>query len=87
MGILDNIPNAHTSNPYSLVYGIEVMLPLEHQIPSLRIDIHEGLTNEDNGKLHFQELKALDEKRLKAQQRLECYQAHLSRVFNKSVHP
>ena len=51
------------------------------------IDIHEGLTNEDNVKLHFQELKALDEKWLKAQQRLECYQAHLSRVFNKSVHP
>ena len=75
------------ATPYSLVYGVEVMLPLEHQIPSLRIVIHESLTNEDNFKLHFQELKALDEKWLKAQQFLECYQSHLSRVFNKSVHP
>ena len=32
---------------YSLIYGVEVVLPLEHQIPSLRIDIHEGLTDKD----------------------------------------
>jgi hypothetical protein len=31
--------------------------------------------------------EALDEKRLKAQQRLECYQARLSRAFNKKVRP
>ncbi|KAI3453509.1 hypothetical protein Pfo_010172 [Paulownia fortunei] len=30
-------------------------------------------------------LEALDEKRLEAQQRLECYQARLSRAFNKKV--
>ena len=47
---------------YSLVYGVEVVLPLERQISSLRIAIYEGLTNEDNAKLHLQELKALDEK-------------------------
>ena len=72
--------------PYSLVYCVEVVLPLERQIPSLRIVIHEGLTNEDNTKLCLQELEALDEKWLEAQQRLECYQACLSRAFNKS-HP
>ena len=48
--------------PYSLLYGAEVVLPLERQISSLRIAIYEGLTNEDNAKLHLQELKALDEK-------------------------
>ena len=70
---------------YSLVYGVEVVLPLERQIPSLRIAIHEGLTDEDNAKLCLQELETLDEKRLEAQQRLECYQAHFSRAFNKKV--
>ena len=34
--------------PYSLVYGVEAVLPLERQIPSLRIAIQEGLSNEDN---------------------------------------
>jgi len=33
------------------------------------------------------ELEALDEKRLLAQQKLECYQARLSRAFNKKVRP
>ncbi|RVW34665.1 hypothetical protein CK203_106423 [Vitis vinifera] len=55
------------------------------RIPSLRIVIHEGLTDEDNAKLRLQELEALDEKQLEAQQCLECYQARLLRVFNKQV--
>ena len=73
------------ATPYSLVYGVEVVLPLECQIPSLRIVIHERLIDDDNVKLRIQDLEILDEKRLKAQQRLECYQARLSRVFNKKV--
>ncbi|XP_019173405.1 PREDICTED: uncharacterized protein LOC109168981 [Ipomoea nil] len=73
------------STPYSLVYGVEAVLPLEHQIPSLRLAIQEGLTNEENVKLRLAELEALDEKRLQAQQNLECYQARISRAFNKKV--
>ena len=55
------------ATPYSLIYGVEAVLSLERQIPSLRIAIHEGLTDEDNAKLCLQELEALDEKRLEAQ--------------------
>ncbi|XP_070026210.1 uncharacterized protein LOC142182140 [Nicotiana tabacum] len=72
---------------YSLVYGIEVVLPLEQQITSLRIPIQEGLTSEENAQLRLAELEALDEKRLEAQQKLECYQARLARAFNKKVRP
>ena len=50
------------ATPYSLIYGVEVVLSLELQILPLRIVIHEGLTNEDNAKLCLQELEALDEK-------------------------
>jgi hypothetical protein len=57
-----------------LIYGVEVVFLLEYQIPSLRIVI-QGLSNEDNVHLHLEELEVLDEKRLEAQQRLECYQA------------
>ncbi|KAK4388594.1 hypothetical protein Sango_2466000 [Sesamum angolense] len=71
--------------PYALVYGVEAVLPLEQQIPSLRIAIQEGLTEEKNAQIRLEELEALDEKRLEAQQRLECYQARLSRAFNKKV--
>ena len=51
---------------YSLVDGVEVVLPLERQIPSLRIAIQEGLTNEENARLRLEELEALDEKILEA---------------------
>ncbi|KAL0420447.1 UNVERIFIED_CONTAM: hypothetical protein Slati_3067600 [Sesamum latifolium] len=60
------------SIPYALVYGVEAVLPLEQQIPSLRITIQEGLTEEENAHLQLEELEALDEKRLEAQQMLEC---------------
>ena len=75
------------ATPYSFVYGVEAVLPLERQIPSLRIAIQEDLSNEDNVHLRLEKLKALDKKRLEAQQRLECYQARVSRAFNKKVRP
>ncbi|KAM1064551.1 hypothetical protein ACFXTH_028557 [Malus domestica] len=75
------------ATPYSLVYGVEAVLPLESQIPSLRMAIQEGLTDEENAKLRLQELESLDERRLEAQQHLECYQARLSKAFNKKVRP
>ncbi|KAA0059892.1 uncharacterized protein E5676_scaffold184G001030 [Cucumis melo var. makuwa] len=73
--------------PYSLVYGIEAILPLEREIPSLRMTVQEGLTTEVNVKLRLQELEAFDEKRLEAQQALKCYQARMSKVFDKHVKP
>lgn len=73
------------ATPYSLVFGTEAVLPLERQIPSLRLAIQEGLTEEENACLRLEELESLDEKRLEAQQSLECYQARLSRAFNKKV--
>ena len=73
------------STPFSLVYGCEAVLPLEIQIPSLRIALATKMTEADNDRLRLQELEALDEKRLQAQQRIELYQARISRAFNKKV--
>jgi len=75
------------STPYALVYGVEVILPLEIQIPSLPVAIPEGLSDDDNHKIHLAEPESLDEKRLQTQQRLKCYQACLSQAFNKKVRP
>ncbi|XP_070039712.1 uncharacterized protein [Nicotiana tomentosiformis] len=54
------------ATPYALVYGVEAVLPLERQIPLLRLAIQEGITNEENARLRLAELEALDEKRLEA---------------------
>ncbi|KAL0288346.1 UNVERIFIED_CONTAM: hypothetical protein Sangu_2662200 [Sesamum angustifolium] len=61
---------ATQATPYSMVYGVEVVLPLESQIPSLCIAVEEGLTVEDNAYLRLEELEALDKKRLETQQQL-----------------
>jgi hypothetical protein len=68
-----------------LVYGCEAVLPLEIQIPSLRIAVATKMTEEDNHRLRLQELEALDEKRLQAQQHIEMYQARMAKAFNKKV--
>ncbi|XP_070008529.1 uncharacterized protein [Nicotiana sylvestris] len=73
------------ATPYSLIYGVEAVLPLERQIPSLRLAIQEGIIDEENTRLRLAELEALDEKRLEAQQIFKCYQARLSHAFNKRV--
>ncbi|XP_070014118.1 uncharacterized protein [Nicotiana sylvestris] len=72
---------------YSLVYGVEVLLPLERQISSLRLAIQEGITDEENARLQLEELEVLDEKRLEAQQSLKYYQARLSCAFDNTVRP
>jgi len=58
---------------------------LEIQIPSLCVALTTHMTDEDNHRLHLQELEALDDKRLQAQQRIEFYQALISKAFNKKV--
>ncbi|XP_022895322.1 uncharacterized protein LOC111409511 [Olea europaea var. sylvestris] len=73
------------ATPYALVYGVEAVLPLECQIPSLRIAIQESLTTEENARLRLEELEALDKKRLEAQMHLECYQARMAKSFNKKA--
>ena len=43
------------------------------------------MTNEKKHRLRLQELEALDDKRLQAQQEIELYQAQISWAFNKKV--
>ena len=66
-----------------LVFGTEVVLPFEVQIPSPRIALQNELTNEDKVRLRLDELDSLNEKRLEAQQNLEVYKARMARAYNK----
>ena len=52
------------ATPYSLVYGMEVVLPIEVQIPSLRIMKDAGLNEEDWIQTRLDKLNLVDEKRL-----------------------
>ncbi|XP_020688769.1 uncharacterized protein LOC110104134 [Dendrobium catenatum] len=71
------------ATPYSLVFGVEAVLPLEVELPSLRVVIQNELTQEQNARLRMEELDALDEIRLQAQQNLEIYRARMTKSFDR----
>ncbi|KAJ8621804.1 hypothetical protein MRB53_030333 [Persea americana] len=73
------------STPFSLVYGCKAVVPLEVQIPSLRVSLQNEITQESNVKLRLQELDNLDERRLEALQSVELYQARMAGSFDKKV--
>jgi len=67
-----------------LVFGSEVVLPLEIQLPSLRVVVWYTDLDE-NAKVCLAEIESVDETRLAVQQRLEVYQAQMAGAFNKRV--
>jgi hypothetical protein len=75
------------STPYALVFGSEAVLPLEVEIPSLRVAIHDELTEDEQVKLRYQELDSVEEERLHALQNLELYRKNMVRAYDKLVKP
>ncbi|XP_020598333.1 uncharacterized protein LOC110037933, partial [Phalaenopsis equestris] len=71
------------STPYALVYGAEAVLPLEVQLPSLRIAVTNKITTGENAKLRLEELGSLEGKRLLARQNLELYKAKMIQTHDK----
>ena len=75
------------ATPFSLVYGMEVVLPLEVEIPSLRVlvdvklDEAEWITNRLN------QLSLMDEKRLASIAFGRLYQSRMKKAYDKKVRP
>ena len=64
--------------PFALVYGVDVVLPIEVEIPTLRISM-KGLITDDDYKISWlQELVLLDERRQVACDHLRAYQQRMS---------
>ena len=85
MGLSHNDENPDESHAIFLVYGYEAVLPLEIQIPSLRVALTTKMADKEKHQLRLQELEALDDKCLQAQQQIALHQAQISRAFNKKV--
>jgi len=79
------IRNPTYNTPFFLIYECEAIIPLEIQILLLCVALATKMTKENNDRLRLQELEALDYRRLHAQQRIELYQARISKAFNKKV--
>ncbi|XP_049387213.1 uncharacterized protein LOC125851468 [Solanum stenotomum] len=71
--------------PYLLVYGTEAVLPMEVEIPSLRIIQEAELSNAKWTHIWDEQLMLIDEKRMNAVCYKQLYQYRMTNVFNKRV--
>ena len=75
------------ATPFSLVYGSEVVLPLEVEIPSLRVSLHGLISDEDHRAMRIHELTTLEERQKDTFDHMRAYQKRMSNTYNKKVHP
>ena len=52
------------ATPFHLAYGLEAVISVEFQIPSLRIHVKERMSEEASEQIHLQQLLALGETRV-----------------------
>ncbi|KAJ9679424.1 hypothetical protein PVL29_021374 [Vitis rotundifolia] len=75
------------ATPYSLVYGMEAVLPVEIEMGSLRIALEQQLPEADWAQARLDQLNLLDERRLRATDHVRAYQGKMARAFKKRVKP
>ena len=75
------------ATPYSLVYGMEAVLPTKVKISSLRILSQTELLEVEWACSRYEQLNIIDEKRMTAMCHGQLYQRCDKRAFNKKVRP
>ena len=75
------------ATPYSLVYGMEAVLPVEVEIPSLRVLLDVKLDEAGWIRTRFNELSLIEERRLAAVCHGQLYQRRMKRAFDQKVRP
>lgn len=75
------------ATPYSLVYGMKVILPIEVEIPSLRVIMEADLDEAEWVQSRYDQLNLIEEKCLTAVCHGHLYQRRLKRAFDKKVLP
>ncbi|XP_070025484.1 uncharacterized protein [Nicotiana sylvestris] len=83
LGYRTTVRTSTGATPYMLVYGTEVVIHAEVEIPSLRI-IQEP---ELGVKSRYEQLALIDKKRMNAVFHGQLYQNRMSRAFNKRIKP
>ena len=73
--------------PYSLLYGMEAVLPIEIEMRSLRVTLEQQISETEWAQSHFDQLSLLDERRLRAADHVQAYQRKMARAFKKRVKP
>ena len=75
------------ATPYSLVYGMEAVFPVEIEMGSLRVALEQQISEAEWAQLLLDQLSLLDERRLRAIDHIQAYQRKMARSFKKWVKP
>jgi len=75
------------ATPFSLVYGMEAVLPFEVEISSLRVLMEAQLEKTEWVQARHDQLNLIDEKRLASICHGQLYQIRMKRAFDKKVRP
>ena len=77
----------HQLGQFFFVYGMEVVMPVEVQIPSLRIMKEVDLGEDEWIQTRLDQLNLIDKKRLAAVCHRQMYQKRMIKAFNKKIKP
>jgi hypothetical protein len=75
------------ATPSSLMYCMRAFLPVEVEIPSLRVLMEAKLTEAEWCQTRFDQLNLIEEKRLTAMCHGQLYQHIMKKTFDKKVRP
>ncbi|MCR2847796.1 reverse transcriptase-like protein [Weizmannia coagulans] len=75
------------ATPYSLVYGMEAVLPTEIETQTLRVALEGQISEAEWAQSRYDQLTLLDERRLRAADHVQAYQRRMARAFHKRVRP
>ena len=69
------------------MYGIEVVLPVEIEMGSLRVALEQQISEAEWTQPRYDQLSLLDERRLRAADHVQAYPRKMTRAFRKRVKP
>ncbi|RDX73066.1 Pol polyprotein, partial [Mucuna pruriens] len=75
------------ATPYSLVYGMEAVLPIEVEIPSLRVLVEDEIDSSKWVQSLLDQLNLIDEKCLAIICHGQLYQRRIESIFNRRIRP
>lgn len=86
-GYRTSVRTSTGATPFSLVYGMEAVLPFEVEIPSLRVIKEAELEEAEWIQARFEQLNLIEGKRLNALCHGQLYQKRMKKAFDKRVRP
>src|SRR3954470_15950016 len=86
-GYRTSVRTSTGATPFSLVYGMEAVLPVEVEIPSLRVLIDAKLDETEWVQTRLDHLNLIEEKRLSAICHGQLYQKRIKKAYDKKIRP